>query len=69
MTTPAPKLPIDPEEDSELLCELYAVLENHGVDEGLRDTIMDMAARWEMEQPEGGPILTKTLSDGSAAQR
>ena len=37
-------------EDSELLCEVYAALENHDVPEGLRDTIMDMLARWEMDK-------------------
>lgn len=56
----------DPDEDSELLCELFAVLENHGVDEGLRDTIMDMVARWETEQPEGGPVLVKMTAHGPA---
>lgn len=38
------------EEDSELLCEVYAVLEKHDVDEGLRDTIMDILVRWEMDK-------------------
>lgn len=47
------------EEDSELICELYEVLEKHGVDEGLRDTIADMVMRWEIEQPEGGEVLIK----------
>jgi hypothetical protein len=37
-------------EDSELLCELYAVLENFDVPEGLRDTIMSMIGRWEAER-------------------
>lgn len=46
---------VDHDADSELLCELFAVLENHNVDEGLRDTIMGMVARWEMENDDAGP--------------
>lgn len=44
-------------EDSELLCEVYAAMENHDVPEGLRDTIMDILGRWEMERPEGGDVI------------
>ena len=37
-------------EDSELQIELFTVLENHDVPEGLRETIIDMVTRWEMEK-------------------
>lgn len=37
-------------EDSDLLCELFEVLEKHGVDEGLRETVMDLIGRWEVEK-------------------
>jgi hypothetical protein len=44
------------DEDSELLCQLFEVLERHNVDEGLRDTIMDIIYRWEIEKaPETIP--------------
>ena len=40
----------EPDEDSELLCEVFAVMEKYDVDEGLRETIIDMLMRWEMER-------------------
>lgn len=36
--------------DSALLEDAFEVLERHGVDEGLRETILDMLARWEDEK-------------------
>ena len=38
------------EGDSDLLCEIYDTLAKHDVPEGLRETIMDMLARWEMDK-------------------
>ena len=38
------------EDDSELIRDLCEALEKHGVTEGLRETIVDMVQRWEMEE-------------------
>lgn len=38
------------DEDSELVEELYAAMQNHNVDEGLLEMIIDLIQRWEMEK-------------------
>lgn len=38
------------EKDSELIESLWALLEKHDVPEGLREMIVDIVARWEIEE-------------------